>query len=61
MPSAPTDFIEGIVTMAGNGGPHTLSGTAVHLYAANRLMIRHVFYNADGEMLIVLQAGKSAL
>jgi len=47
--------------MAGNGGPHTLSDTAVHLYAANRLMIRHVFYNADGEMLIVLQAGKPAL
>ncbi len=58
LPSAPTDFIDGIVTMAGNGDPHAQSGAAIHLYAANRSMKQRVFYNADGEMLIVPQLGR---
>ena len=58
MPSKPTDFIEGIVTMAGNGDPHAQSGAAAHIYAANRSMTRKVFYNADAEMLIVPQQGR---
>ena len=58
LPSTPTDFIDGIVTMAGNGDPHAQSGAAIHLYAANRSMQRRVFYNADGEMLIVPQLGR---
>lgn len=57
-PSVATDFIAGLVTMAGNGDPHAQSGSAVHLYAANRSMTRRVFYNADGEMLIVPQQGR---
>ena len=57
-PLAATDFIDAIVTMAGNGGPHTQSGAAVHVYAANQSMRRRAFYNADGEMLIVLQQGR---
>ena len=57
-PSVPTDFIEGLVTMAGNGDPHGQSGVAVHLYAANRSMTARAFYNADGEMLIVPQHGR---
>jgi homogentisate 1,2-dioxygenase len=57
-PSAPTDFVEGMVTMAGNGDPHAQSGGAVHLYAANRSMSARSFYNADGEMLIVPQLGR---
>ena len=57
-PSVPTDFIEGLVTMAGNGDPHGQSGVAVHLYAANRSMTARTFYNADGEMLIVPQHGR---
>jgi homogentisate 1,2-dioxygenase len=58
LPTAPTDFVAGIVTMAGNGDPHSQSGAAVHLYAANESMSRRVFYNADGEMLIVPQQGR---
>ena len=58
MPAAPTDFIEGIVTMAGNGDPHAQSGAAAHIYAANRSMSKRCFYNADGEMLIVPQQGR---
>lgn len=58
MPTEPTDFVQGIVTMAGNGDPHAQNGAAMHLYAANRSMERRVFYNADGEMLIVPQQGR---
>jgi homogentisate 1,2-dioxygenase len=38
MPSQPTDFVEGMVTMAGNGSAETMSGSAIHVYAANRSM-----------------------
>ncbi len=58
MPSAATDFVDGIVTMAGNGDPSAQSGAAVHLYAANRSMHRRAFYDADGELLIVPQQGR---
>jgi homogentisate 1,2-dioxygenase len=58
MPSAPTDFVDGLVTMAGSGGPAAQSGAAAHLYAANRSMTRRAFYDADGELLIVPQLGR---
>jgi homogentisate 1,2-dioxygenase len=58
MPEAPTDFVEGIVTMAGNGEPAAQNGGAAHLYVANRSMKARSFYNADGEMLFVPQAGR---
>ena len=57
IPSEPTDFVDGILTMAGNGDPSTQNGLAIHLYAANRSMEDRFFYNADGEMLIVPQLG----
>lgn len=57
MPDAPTDFVQGLATLAGNGDPHAQSGCAIHLYAANRSMTRRAFYNADGELLIVPQSG----
>ncbi|EJL27347.1 homogentisate 1,2-dioxygenase [Caulobacter sp. AP07] len=56
VPETPTDFVEGLVTMAGNGDVSMGTGSAVHLYVANRSM-GGVFYNADGEMLIVPQSG----
>ncbi|KKB64797.1 homogentisate 1,2-dioxygenase [Robbsia andropogonis] len=56
-PATETDFIDGIVTMAGHGSPRSQSGAAVHLYAANQSMWDRVFYNADGEMLVVPQEG----
>ena len=58
MPQAPTDFIDAIVTMAGNGSPAAQTGGAVHVYAANRSMRERSFYNADAEMLFVPQAGR---
>ncbi len=57
-PTEPTDFLDGLVTYAGNGDPHVQSGCGIHLYAANRSMTNRAFYNADGEMLIVPQLGR---
>jgi homogentisate 1,2-dioxygenase len=56
MPSAPTDFIAGLMTMATCGDARAQHGAGVHLYAANRSMER-VFYCADGELLVVPQEG----
>ena len=58
MPEKPTDFVDGLVTMAGQGVPHAQVGAAAHVYAANQSMTRRAFYNADGEMLIVPQQGR---
>lgn len=61
MPAAPTDFIDGWVTMAGNGSAAAMSGCAIHLYAANRSMQDRFFYNTDGELLIVPQQGRLSI
>jgi homogentisate 1,2-dioxygenase len=58
MPAEPTDFIDGWVTMAGNGSAEAMNGCAIHLYAANRSMQDRFFYSADGELLIVPQEGR---
>jgi homogentisate 1,2-dioxygenase len=58
MPAQPTDFIDGLVTMAGNGSAESMSGCAIHLYAANKPMAGRYFYSADGELLIVPQQGR---
>jgi homogentisate 1,2-dioxygenase len=58
MPDAPTDWLDGLYTMAGNGGPEAGNGIGVHLYAANRDMDGRFFYDADGELLIVPQQGR---
>jgi len=58
MPTTPTDFIDGWVTMAGNGSAEAMTGCAVHLYAANQSMDGRYFYNADAELLIVPQLGR---
>ena len=61
VPAAPADFLDGLVTMAGNGDPAGMSGCGIHLYAANRSMADCFFYNADGELLIVPQQGRLRL
>lgn len=55
------DFVDGLVTFAGNGDVGRGAGMAVHLYAASRSMQGRVFQNSDGEMLIVPQQGALAL
>jgi homogentisate 1,2-dioxygenase len=61
MPEQATDFIDGLVTMAGNGDPAAHSGCGIHVYAANRSMQGRFFYDADGELLIVPQHGRLRL
>ena len=61
IPTTPTDFIDGLVTMAGNGSPETMTGCGIHIYAANRSMGDRFFYDADGELLIVPQQGRLRL
>ena len=61
MPDAPTDFVAGLTTMGGNGGPQAQTGCGIHLYAANRSMEGRFFYDADGELLIVPQQGRLRL
>ena len=56
-PAQPTDFVDGLITLAGNGDPTTGAGVSVHLYASNRSMADRVMFDADGELLIVPQAG----
>ena len=58
IPSEPTDFVDGITTIAGNGDVFAQSGMAVHIYAFNRGMGDRYFYNADAEMLIVPEKGR---
>jgi homogentisate 1,2-dioxygenase len=58
LPEAPTDFVDGLFTMAGNGSPAAQSGVGVHLYAANRDMAGRWFYDADAELLLVPQQGR---
>nr|WP_235079927.1 homogentisate 1,2-dioxygenase [Asticcacaulis sp. AC402] len=50
------DFIDGLVTYAGNGDVATQSGVALSLYTAACSMDR-VLFNADAEMVIVPQEG----
>jgi len=61
IPSAPADFIEGLITIAGNGSADSQIGVAIHVYTANRSMQDRFFYNADGELLIVPQQGALSL
>jgi homogentisate 1,2-dioxygenase len=57
----PTDFLDGWLTLAGNGAPAAMQGCAIHLYAANRPMRGRYFYDADGELLIVPEQGRLAI
>jgi len=61
LPETPTDFVDGLYTMCGNGGPGAHDGVGIHLYAANADMAGRYFYDADGELLIVPQLGRLRL
>jgi homogentisate 1,2-dioxygenase len=61
LPEHPVDFVDGLVTYAGNGDVASGSGMAVHLYAATRDMQARAFFSADGEWLFVPQQGRLRL
>jgi homogentisate 1,2-dioxygenase len=60
-PDRPADFIDGLVTMGGNGNASGRCGVAVHIYRATRPMEHRVLYDADGELLIVPEIGRLLL
>ena len=53
LPQSPTDVIDGLITIAGNGDSSSLRGSAVHVYSCNQDMTDRFFYNSDGDMLFV--------
>jgi homogentisate 1,2-dioxygenase len=57
IPAKATDFIDGLVTIAGSGDAAMQAGLAVHVYRANRSMQDRYFTNADGELMFVPQQG----
>ncbi|MGA9522115.1 MAG: homogentisate 1,2-dioxygenase [Myxococcaceae bacterium] len=57
VPSAPTDFVDGLFTLAGNGNAAGQAGCGVHLYAFTSDMTSRFFYDADGELLLVPEKG----
>ena len=61
IPPGPKDFVDGLVTFAGNGDAASQAGVSIHLYLANRSMQDRVFFDADGELLIVPQQGRLQL
>jgi homogentisate 1,2-dioxygenase len=61
MPPEPVDFIDGMVTMGGNGAANARIGVAIHIYRATASMTDRVFADNDGELLIVPQHGRLRL
>jgi homogentisate 1,2-dioxygenase len=57
-PDKPGDFLDGLVTLAGNGDASARSGVGIHWYCANRPMRDRVFADIDGELLLVPQEGR---
>jgi homogentisate 1,2-dioxygenase len=57
LPEVPTDFVDGLFTMGGNGTPQAQSGCAIHIYCVNQPMRQRALYDADGELLLVPQLG----
>jgi homogentisate 1,2-dioxygenase len=56
-PTQPSDFVDGLFTMAVTGDVQRQIGLGVHIYRANRSMGRRYFENFDGELLLVPQSG----
>jgi homogentisate 1,2-dioxygenase len=61
IPAAPTDFVDGLITLGGAGSARLRRGYAVHVYAANRSMDERCFYDADGDLLLLPQLGALTL
>ena len=60
IPDEATDFLAGLTTIGANAEPDRPAGVTIHIYVANHSMQR-VFFNADGELLLVPQLGRVLL
>jgi homogentisate 1,2-dioxygenase len=58
LPKEPQSFLDGVRTITTAGDANTQTGMGAHVYLITRAMEDEVFYNADAEMLFVLQQGK---
>jgi homogentisate 1,2-dioxygenase len=61
IPDKPTDFIDGLNTIATNGNAMGQYGMGIHLYAINQSMQNRYFYCADGEYLFIPEQGELLL
>ncbi len=57
-PSKPTDFVDGVHTIAVSGDPRMQTGAAAHIYCVNRSMTTRVFFDSDGELMFVPYDGR---
>ena len=57
IPDERLSFLDGMRTITTAGDAASQAGMAAHVFVATRSMQDEVFYNADAEMLIVLQQG----
>jgi len=57
--SEPTDFIDGLHTLAGSGDPNIREGIALYVYMINTSMTPHrkAYCNTDGDFLLCAQQG----
>ncbi len=61
IPKTEMTFLQGVQTMTTAGDADTQAGMAAHVYLITKSMVDQHFYNADGEMMFVLQQGNLAL
>lgn len=61
MSDEPSDFIDGMATVAANGDARAQIGIGIHIYRANKSMDGRYFYNSDGELLIVPEQGSLSI
>ncbi|MFP3517410.1 homogentisate 1,2-dioxygenase [Pseudomonas sp. SIMBA_077] len=57
IPAQPTDFVDGLIGMVANNACDKPAGISIYSYCANTSMQR-VFFNADGELLLVPEQGR---
>src|SRR5690606_17580257 len=60
-PSAPTNFVDGLVTFGGNADASAQWGIGIHRYVFNQAMSNKAMVNVDGKMLLVPQSGTLAI
>ncbi|MGH6815318.1 MAG: homogentisate 1,2-dioxygenase [Hyphomicrobiaceae bacterium] len=58
LPKESMTFLQGVRTVTTAGDAATRAGMGAHVYLMTESMVDEYFYNADGEMLFVLQQGR---
>ena len=61
IPQQPLTLLTGMRTITTGGDVGSMAGSANHVYLITESMRDEYFYNADGEMLFVLQDRRAAI